>query len=136
MKYKGKDYCLTSCAKSKISKVKEWFIRASTLITMMLLLIFIVVVIPTIIGLIVQAVVVSVQGNLISWITTSPIELGWILILGTFLGGLLLIVIRDVSVGMYKYMLKPIYSSTRKLVYVIAGEGGHLECNLFEECTK
>ncbi len=122
-----KKYCLTSCAKEKISDAKKWCISVITAGLFAIALVLGFGIVASILGFIIEGVYVLINGNLIG-LHGNMFEIGTVVLLVGSLSLLLLTLIFLILIDVYKG-IKRIVSNR------IAPEGSWEEnCKIFEEC--
>lgn len=125
-----KKYCLTSCAKKKLTAGKKILIEAISLIAFIMIIGAVFISILFIIGLITQGLWVYFTGSLIGIpLNIIPSGLGMLLIIFTI--STILFFVTVILMGIYKSIKSIVTNKMTK-----TDDWGTTSCKIFEECKE
>ena len=121
-------YCLTACAKSKLSKWKTELVEFLAIVAVVVIAMIALIIAMFIIGFLAQAVYVGIYGTLVGWeITiTGSAQLMFFLI---FAGGLAFMLLKVI----YETTLNPMYNFFNNRIEDKLF-GHEYDCKIFEKC--
>jgi len=125
-----KTYCLTDCAKRKLSKGKKALIELGSALLFTIAFITFLVILFFIVGITTQAIYVAIYGNLIG-IGIDILGTGSAISLVFLLLSIAIAIIYSISISIYKW-IKAILTNT-----IIKDNGwSTTKCKIFEECKE
>ncbi len=129
---KMKKYCLTNCAKQKLSKTKEAFIEVAATILPVVVIVLAYLVFSSILGFIGQGLWAVFMGPVSPLPAVSFIEFGSIIFLFSIAVATGCLLIYKVLEGLY-VMIKTLVTN---ILLKKNGWGEETTCHIFEECVE